>query len=336
VIIVVICVVSALWTIAITALILRFAGNLKLVQAVNDRSSHVRPTPTGGGVGFVTASALASGFAVTALGQPMLVLTVLALAIAALGLADDILELKAGTRFAIQGLALAILVWQQPIEMLGLPLAGLSPIVVGLPVVLMGLWWVNLFNFMDGIDGLAASQALLILLASFGLVMLGQPDAAGEPVLWWMLSLAAALAAFLVFNWPPASIFMGDVGSTYLAFVIFGLALVCAASGWIALPIWAILGATLIVDTSVTLITRMSAGERWLAGHRQHAYQHLSRHLGGHRTVTLLYGAVVLLWLVPIASLAHFQPGILWPCVVVAYLPLLIAAVSLKAGRRVP
>lgn len=312
---------------------MRLAPALRLVQTANHRSSHSRPTPTGGGISIVLASTVIGALAVSSFGLPALALTVLGMLVGSVGLIDDILELSSVARLAVQAGALALLLCVQPLDVLGAPFGITTPIFLAALLFAAGLWWINLVNFMDGIDGLAATQLILILLAVSGLVVFSVPAAADDAVLWWILALATATMGFLIFNWPPARMFMGDVGSTYLAFVTFGLALICSCKGWIALPIWLILSALLIVDATVTLLTRIRAGEKWYAGHRQHAYQHLSRRLGGHRPVTVLYCAISLFWLYPMAAMAHFQSTFLWPLVILTYLPLAILAVMLKAGR---
>lgn len=317
------------------------AERLKLVQAPNHRSSHIQPTPNGGGSGVVLAGTLAgAGLALLNEWPLAWVISAVALLLAAVGLRDDIRHLPIAMRFAVQIGAIAILlavVGDMPaIDLaMGLSLSGLLLYVL---LLLMGVWWTNLFNFMDGIDAIAGSQALIMLLAAACLSVWGQPDievwVARNPGWIWMLCIAAATLGFLLLNWPPAKIFMGDVGSLYLGFMIFALALISVRSGGLSYPVWLVLGALFVVDATVTLITRMLRGERWYEAHRSHVYQRLSVRWSGHRPVTLLAIAINFLWLTPLAWACHVRPQWALEMVLVAYVPLVVGAVVLGAGRE--
>jgi len=147
--------------------------------------------------------------------------------------------------------------------------------------------------------------------------------------LWVLLGVGAATAGFLLQNWPPARIFMGDAGSTYLGFVIAILALVTIAGGWLTLPQWVILAAAFVTDATVTLIRRLMLGEKVFEAHRRHAYQVLSRRWSSHHRVTLSFIGLNLIWLLP---LAYAAPSWGWLAVGVAYLPLIGLALYLGAG----
>lgn len=305
-------------------LVLRQAGRLGLVQAPNRRSSHVKPTPHGGGIGVALGGSAAGIWLAWFHGGVFWPVSGLAFLLAALGLWDDMRHLPVRTRFAAQVLLCALL-----LQALG----GWSPAVGGL-LLFAGVWWVNLFNFMDGIDGIAASQALFMLVAGALLGAWFHPGVAGTAGWLWMLAVAAAALGFLLLNWPPARIFMGDVGSTYLAFMIFALALLSVREGWLTYPVWLVLGAVFVADASVTLLRRMLAGERWFEAHRSHAYQRLSRRWGSHRRVTLLAIAFNLLWLVPLAWACLARPGAAWIFMALAYVPLSVALLALGAGKQ--
>lgn len=308
-----------------TRLVLLQAGRLRLVQAPNRRSSHVKPTPHGGGLGIVLGGGAAGIWLAWVQGGVFWPISGLAFLLAALGLWDDVRHLPARTRFAVQVLLCALL-----LQALG----GSTPLALTGLLLFAGVWWVNLFNFMDGIDAMAASQAVFMLVAGALLGVWFHPGAADAAGWLWMLAVAAATLGFLLFNWPPARIFMGDVGSTYLAFMIFALALLSVREGWLTYPVWLVLGAVFVADASVTLLRRMLAGERWFEAHRSHAYQRLSRRWGSHRRVTLLAIAVNLLWLAPLAWACLAWPGWAWICVVLAYGPLVTAMLALGAGKK--
>jgi len=196
-----------------------------------------------------------------------------------------------------------------------------------------GVWMINLYNFMDGIDGLAAAQAIYMLGFACLAGVAFQGDAAFAQVGPWMLAVAGASAGFLWHNWAPARIFMGDIGSTFLAFTILALACLTLRAGWLSLPFWLILGALFISDATVTLLRRMTTGQAWLEAHRSHAYQRLSRRWGSHGRTSMLAIAINLAWLAPLAWLAMARPQWAPALVVLAYLPLVAATLVLKAGR---
>jgi Fuc2NAc and GlcNAc transferase len=304
----------------------RMAPRLGLVAVPNARSSHHRPTPHGGGLGLVMAGSLTGGWlawqdGMTLLGEVLALAAVLAL----VGLRDDLHPVPARVRFAVQTAVCTGL-----LGLLGLPGASL---LVLLTALLAGLWWVNLFNFMDGIDGLAAAQALFMLGAAALLSAWGHPERLAQPLWVMMPCLAAAAAGFLLINWPPARIFMGDVGSTWIAFMILALALLSIQAGWLHALTWVILGCGFIVDASVTLGVRILTGQRWTEAHRTHAYQHLARRWHSHGRVTLAMAAFNLLWLMPLAAAVQLAPQWGLALLALAVAPALLAALRWGAGR---
>ena len=323
--------------------VLRRAEALRLVQMPNHRSSHDHPTPNGGGLGIVVAGSLA-GIALVLLSGWMVggLLLGLAAVLAAVGLRDDMTHLPARVRFGVQVVVCA----GGLIALSDLPPLALSGalefqvtgwVLFGL-LLLAGVWWINLFNFMDGIDGIAGMQAVFMLLAGAVIAMWAEPEAVHSPIWMWMLYVAAATAGFLLLNWPPAKIFMGDVGSTWLAFMVFALALLSVQAGLLSYAAWLVLAAVFVTDATVTLLTRMLRGERWYEAHRSHAYQRLSRRwLGerkaGHRSVTLLAAAVNGVWLAPWAWACVQWPAGSVAFVVAAYLPLVLGLLWLGSGR---
>lgn len=306
-----------------TCLVENTAPRLRLVQAPNARSSHTKPTPRGGGIAIALTLIAASSAQAIISGLTMWPIASLTALIAALGFADDLYDLSPALRFPIQAAAFAALLWfNGPLPGIALPL-GLS--LEGWPlaaaVLLVGLWWLNLFNFMDGIDAIAGSHAVLVLAGAAIIWWTVDPDAAISPVFWLAIAGVAATAGFLLRNWPPAHIFMGDAGSNALAFVIFAIALTTIAVGLLAYEPWLILPSAFVADASVTLLRRLARGEKPWHAHRRHAYQQLSR-LWGHQRVTLLYCALTALWAWPLALAAQHLPAWAWVIVGLAYLPL--------------
>ena len=326
-----ICLLAGLAAFGVALLVRRHAGALGLVAVPNARSSHSRPTPSGGGLGIVLGGSIAMAPLLWLQPWPMLPLLAAALALGGIGLLDDRRPVPAGMRLGAQLLLLLLAV----VLLLPPPLAGLSlparALMVAL-LVLAGTYWVNLFNFMDGIDGLAAGEAVFLCLAAALLALTGTADVANRPEFWWLLGLASASLGFLVLNWPPARIFMGDAGSTYLGYVLALLALVTIGTGWLGPWQWLILAALFITDATVTLLRRLFRRERLFEAHRRHAYQVLARRWGSHRRVTLAALTVNLLWLLPLALLAGQERASGPLLALLAYLPLVLLALRLGAG----
>ncbi|MDH3719612.1 MAG: glycosyltransferase family 4 protein, partial [Planctomycetota bacterium] len=190
------------------------------------------------------------------------------------------------------------------------------------------VWLTNLYNFMDGIDGIAAVETIFVAGAAAAIAYTGDTHF----ILVLEIGIAAACIGFLIWNWPPAKIFMGDVGSGFVGFALGALAIVSAQQGLLPIWTWLILAGVFVADATVTVIRRMARGERWYEAHRSHAYQRLARRHGNHRSVTLLVCAVNVAWLLPIAAASASWPDLGWMLTIVAWLPLLVAAAFLGAG----
>lgn len=318
----------------LTGALRHYALRTQLLDLPNARSSHSQPTPRGGGLAIVVSfnlallvawwlGGVASKFAAAA--------GVGGLLIAAVGFLDDRHNLPARWRFLVHLVAAGLALWWLD----GFPSLPLFDLELsfgwfGIPLgMLCIVWLLNLYNFMDGIDGIAGVEAATVA-AGAGLLLWLHGDAAMAGV---MLLLAAAVLGFLAWNWPPARIFMGDVGSAYLGFVLGVMALATSADGLLNLWVWLILLAVFIADASLTLLRRLLRGERWYEAHRTHAYQHAAHRLGSHRNVTLAIGAINVLWLLPLAGMAAMRPTLgLW-LVGIAYIPLIVLVLKFDAGR---
>jgi len=346
----------ALGSFAITVVLLAYwlqhTGHKALVAIPNARSSHSQPTPTGGGVVIVVvlAAVLLGYFWLGVVWAGWLVGG--GLVIALLGLADDVFELSARLRIAIQCLVVALVLWALgAVDTLGTDPAG--GIVAGLPgfllwpVLLIGLlWFINLFNFMDGIDGIATAQSAAYCLGAL-LFMLG--DAGWVTGVLWV-GLATSLG-FAVFNAAPARLFMGDVGSAFWGYLIGLLALQLALVA--ALPFVAslVLLSAFWFDATYTLCVRIVTGQQFTQGHRSHLYQRLADRFGHGRT-TALYIGLFVLWQWPLvwwcralylADISGSNPQgwamldlRLWWLVLLACLPLALGCIWLRAGQLPP
>jgi UDP-N-acetylmuramyl pentapeptide phosphotransferase/UDP-N-acetylglucosamine-1-phosphate transferase len=272
---------------AITWTVRRIALARCLLDRPNERSAHTRPTPRLGGIGimgaFLPIAAVVLWLA-SAAGESFVVLGATAV-ISLLGLVDDLRPLPARVRFGIQIVAALGVVGSSAMSAadvwLVLPQAC-PPWLAAILSVLWIVWMTNLYNFMDGIDGLAGGQAVIGTIAvAAGAALGGAPEIAVLALL-----LAAAALGFLRFNFPPASIFMGDVGSTAIGFFVASVPFLSSA-GPVPIEVVGIAFAMFILDATVTLLRRMSRGERFFEAHRSHFYQRLLKYGVPHRTITL-------------------------------------------------
>jgi UDP-N-acetylmuramyl pentapeptide phosphotransferase/UDP-N-acetylglucosamine-1-phosphate transferase len=332
---VVLAVLVALASWAGVAMVRRYALR-RLLDRPNERSSHTQPTPRGGGLGLTVAHLLGMT-AASMLGLHSLRLAAAlaggGLVVAVIGFLDDHRPVSPALRLGLHILAFvwaaAWLGWPGGIDFGwgAIPLGWIGRAML----VLCLAWFLNLFNFMDGIDGIAGLQALFM--AAVGAALAYMATDGDWTSTTPLVLLGAATAGFLAWNWPPARIFMGDVGSGYLGFALGVLALWTMAQGWLTVWVWLILGGTFIADATVTLLVRARARLRVVEAHRSHAYQRLSRYWNGHRPVTLAFAVVNFAWLAPWAYCAMRWPDSGFLYAILAVGPLFVLAVLLGAGR---
>lgn len=318
----------------LTGVLRRYVLSRGLLDFPGRRSSHTAPTPRGGGLAIAASFLLA----ILLLGvlneyQHSLIIALVCAGawIALVGFWDDHGDVAPRWRLLAHFVGASwVLVW----------LGGLPPLriwgylidfgMVGHLVAAVYLaWLLNLYNFMDGIDGIATIEAITVCIGS----ALVARFVVNDQVLWAPpLLLACAACGFLYWNFPKARIFMGDSGSGFLGIIIGGFSLLHA---WIAPQlfwVWQILLGAFIVDTTVTLFRRILRGEKIYKAHRSHAYQYASRKYSSHMVVSLAVGAINLFWLLPLA----LAVGLGWldgvVGVIIAYLPLIGLAIYYKAG----
>ena len=301
----------------------------------NERSSHQNPTPRGGGVAVVAAFV----FGLLALlirgdiaSESFYAIVLPGILVAAIGYLDDLGRVTAARlrligHFVAAVIAVYILDGLPPMpvfaETLDIGLVG------NIIAVLFLVWMLNLFNFMDGIDSITGVEALTsCLILTIFLINKSETELWQVPAL-----MCAAVIGFLYFNWPPARIFLGDIGSGFIGFTIGTISLVIARSQ--PLITWAviILLGVFIVDATVTLIRRLIDKQRISTAHRSHAFQHLANSADRHLKVSLSIAAVNIFWLTPIAWLVVDQRILPIIGVVTAYIPLLVLAIYFKAGK---
>lgn len=317
----------------LTAALRRYALSKSLIDIPNARSSHTVPTPRGGGVAIVLSfllllpvlpalSLLSWSFTWALIGAGA--------GIAVLGFLDDHGHIPARWRllghFAASAWALLWLGGLPPVTLLGMSFDLGYPGYFAAAVYLV--WLLNLYNFMDGIDGLASVQAISVCLG----VSLIYALAGFSSLAWAPLLLAFAVAGFLYWNFPPAKIFMGDAGSGFLGIALGVLSLQAAWEAPSLLWVWVILLGVFVVDATVTLMRRLVRGEKIYEAHRSHAYQYASRKAGRHLPVTLMVVVLNVCWLLPVALCVALlgMDGFLG--VIIAYVPLVVLAWKFNAG----
>lgn len=277
----------------------KWALGRQLVDLPNERSSHIQPTPRGGGLVMVLLS-LAGLCLVASLSpmnswRPIWGYLAGAVLVAGVSWVDDVRKVSYGLRLFVHALATtALLSGTQAFSQVMIPFAGNVPL-GGFAIPLMALWILgltNAYNFMDGIDGLAAGQAMI---AAVGWIALGWVTK--SPVLFGFSTiLAGASLGFILHNWAPATVFMGDVGSAFLGYTFAALPLLTRAlwdglgDGVSHLPGYGVLFVwPFVFDTVFTFIRRLVRKEDVFSAHRSHLYQRLVIAGYRHSTVTLLY-----------------------------------------------
>jgi Fuc2NAc and GlcNAc transferase len=310
-----------------TRVVLYIATRKNVLDQPNERSSHSKPTPRIGGLGFVSVISLILVIELFVYApQPHLILALLfpALLLSGIGLIDDLFSLSNRIRFCFQIILASIVV------ILVAPFThGTTELTIATIVILTiaVAWLINLFNFMDGIDGIAAAEAIFILLSLALLLWLGTEEKG-----WSRLTFFTAMPVigFLLLNWSPAKIFMGDSGSTYLGLFIgcfMFIAIKFGISTWSCL----ILAGVFLSDATLTLVTRIITGQEWFKAHRSHAYQKLAAKLS-HAKVSAGVTMVNIFWLLPLAIISNHLPTSGPIITVVAYAPLVAVCLKVKAG----
>ena len=310
------------------------APRFGLLDRPNERSSHSVPTPRGGGLAIVLVVLLGGALGHThwqLLDTTLLVGLGLAGLIGVVGFLDDRYQLSVAWRL---------------LSVLGASLIALSPFIVLrdlsgelvrwpgeylflIPLGVLGFtWFTNLFNFMDGIDGLAAFEAVLVL-STFGVFF----NLTGDQTLLF-LSMVGAIASFgfLLSNWSPAKIFMGDVGSYFLGFLISLLIFWGHLRGTLPLTSSLLIVGVFAGDATWTLVMRLLRGQKIAQAHKEHGYQRLHQRGWKHGSICLLYGLWNLIWFFPLSHAAARFPIWSWEILGLGYGIFFIFLWAVRAG----
>ena len=318
----------------LTGVLEKVAARLCLIDYPVARSAHQEPKPSGGGALIIGTFLSCTYFFNLSghLSDHTFYALLGTIPIAAVGLFDDLSHASLRLRLPIQFLAAFwVIFWLGGVPSIDFSLFEMvNPWVLIFLGIVSVVWLLNLYNFMDGIDAIAGTEVLFVnAMSSIFAVQSGDIDLALLSAL-----LFAASAGFLVWNWPPAKLFMGDVGSGSVGFILGVLALASMHNGTLTAWTWLILLGVFVVDSTVTLIVRFINKEKWHEGHASHAYQNAARRWGSHEKVVMSILFVNLIWLAPLSWLSFLYPknGI-YICFV-ALTPLVYLCLKFKAGMR--
>ena len=307
-----------------------FSHKHSILDETTQRSSHSHPTPRIGGISFTLLILLTINifFYFEGLGlnkNYYLALVIPTFLVAAISVLDDI---RKGISRIVRLIAHLIA------SVLALALTGLIPntahtLIIFCVSVIAIAWFINLFNFMDGIDGIAATEAIFIIGALAGYSFFADESHWGV----LQLMILAPILGFAVINWQPARIFMGDIGSTFLGVLIPILLIVSTQLN--LLTVWSaiILTSSFLMDSTWTLLTRFTTGQKWYEPHRSHLYQIMSRKMGSHCKVSILNLLLNMIWTLPISIAATIFPNFGQLFTLLALLPILVLCIMHRSGQ---
>ena len=303
------------FSLILTRYLIHFTIKKNILDIPNDRSSHDTPTPRGGGLSISLSIIVCVIYIIIREGTtvpyiPLLGLGVLIISI--IGILDDVKNLSAATRAFLYLTTSSIVI----LSVTKFTFISLQEIVF-ISVAILGVTWLtNLYNFMDGADAIAGIQAIAAAFpAGIFLYLLNEQEIA-----LLCFTLVASTIGFLVLNWPPAKIFMGDVGSCALGFVFGGLIFINYLQNSLSIYIWLVLLSFFIVDATLTLFKRIFNREKWYQAHRSHAYQRYLQMGHSHKQLAIFVSlfSVVILW--PATFFVYKIPGIQFYITVSIYL----------------
>ena len=299
------------------------ASRYNFIANPNFRSLHQIPIPTGAGVIF-SSICIACFFIEYTIGKVdgtlYSILLIGGVFSVIIGFIDDVVGLSSSKKLLAQlclsGLSIIFLDGGNILKI------SFFPTWINAVICWVGLLWlINLYNFIDGIDGLAAGGGLYFCISAIALISLSQ-HIQGE-IFFPLALVGTCLATFLLFNFPKASLFMGDSGSIFLGF-FFGVIVVYTVNlGMISLCTWLILFGYFAGDTTATTISRIFMVKRWYGAHRSNAYQNFARISGSHVRVLSSILLYKIFWLFPIALGSIFYPDYNFVLLLVAYFPVI-------------
>lgn len=292
----------------LTYLIIFLSLKKKILDIPNERSSHTQPTPRGGGLAFIIVFyvSLILLWRDHFIANSLFVALLGGIPVASIGYCDDLFGVKNKWRALIQILsAIWGLVWLKGIPSFYFGIMHFhAPILFFVIALIVTVWFINLYNFMDGADGLAGLEAIFVGVSVGGLLFLS--GFLGEAYLCG--ALAFSVLGFLILNWSPAKIFMGDVGSGFLGYIFAILMWSTNNHHQLPSPVWGILFAVFFADASFTLIHRIWQRKRWWSAHREHVYQLMIQHGWTHRQLAFSILLINIMICLPLAITYLYLP----------------------------
>ena len=336
---------------ALTYLCYRILLSWRVMDLPNSRSSHLFPVPRGGGIAILITFLCI--FVLTELSDvldPGFMKTLIfgGIAVALVGFIDDIYSLNPLIRFLatlVITLLCVVQIGMPSVSFMGLTIQP-SPILFVCEVLAI-LWILNLFNFMDGIDAIASLEAISVMLIAGALLLLAPSYESSRNQVEVLLIIIFSTAGFLIWNWPPAKIFMGDVSSSFLGFVLALFAVQTSIEQTMNVWVWLILLGVFFMDATITIVLRILNKQKFYKAHRQHVYQRLALYFQknkdappeqarayAHKMVSFIVVAINFLWLAPWAYMAKRYPeqAILYALISLTPLSVLL----ILAHRRFP
>ena len=291
----------------LTPLVRGYSRRRGLIDRPDARRSHRAPVARGGGLA-ISIALLSTVLAFAPDDALVLPFSVGAAIVSLLGWRDDHAPLSVRWRLGIQiFVAAGIIAWLGPVESIDVGRRTIAAPWLWTPLAIIAMvWLMNLFNFMDGSDGLASTQAVI----SFTLFALGFGLAGENAAAWLAAVCAGASMGFLFWNWPGASIFLGDSGSLLLGWGAGAFALAGTLTGSVSVWLAFIIVSPFVVDATLTLCWRLMRGERWYTAHKDHAFQCLIRLGWSHGQVLLVWIALNFLLVVPATLVAFWKPQV--------------------------
>ena len=324
---------SALSSWSLTGVTRQHAIRKAMLDLPNERSSHSAPTPRGGGAAIaITVLVFTALLGLTDLFPRRIAIGLFigGALVAAVGWLDDRREVSPLLRAGVHACAALCTV---------LAVGGMPTVAWGTDVIHTGLlgslaaalaivWATNSYNFMDGIDGLAATEAVVAGIGGTAFLAMGGNYALAA----LSLAIAGSASGFLVWNWMPARIFMGDVGSGFLGFMFGSLAVMSERSGAAPWYAWLMLLLVFAMDSTVTLLRRIAHGEKWYAAHRLHAYQRLVQ--SGYNHARVVASVAILNVLLALLALAAVRRPALAPLILTLSVVLVLTLYGLVERRN--
>tara|TARA_B100000029_G_scaffold273909_1_gene268676 strand:+ start:5054 stop:6079 length:1026 start_codon:yes stop_codon:yes gene_type:complete len=318
----------------LTFLLKEYLLSKKILVKPDLRSSHKSPKPQGGGLAVILSLCISLSFFLFSNlieKEEFLFFIIPGLIVALVSFIDDFSDVKPLIRFSVHIfcalLGLFLVGGFNSLDLFG------TTIYLGAWGYLVGsiyiVWFINLYNFMDGIDGLASIEAIFVFLvfSFFAYFILSDLS-----LTFILISVSASVFGFLFFNFPKSVIFLGDVGSSFLGILIALISIKTSQTNPELFWSWLILLGIFLVDSTYTLLIRIFRRDKFYLPHSLHAYQKLSRLFDSHPKTTLLILAINLFWLLPIASLVSLKITDGLSSLLLAYLPIFFLVYYLRAG----